>query len=121
MDKSLDNILDKNSIELGNVIWDGVYKDKIKISDLSQFDYWEVSCPCTKVKLVDDVFEVEFNVQHAIGIKLEKGQTASKYRYIDFYFDPGEPEFSSDEKTRKKIRNEKKRAIRVPINYVAFG
>lgn len=120
MDESL-SIFSSDSIELGNVAWDSVHKSVLTVSDISKIDYWEVSCPCTKVAIKGNSIEVEFNVYHATGLKLKKGETSTKYRYIDFYLNPGVPEFKADDKTKKKIRNSDKESIRIPINFMAHG
>ena len=121
MDKSLEPKLSVSSVELGNVHFKSVHTFKIEVDDISKIDYWEVSCPCTKVKFNGNTIEGEFNVEHAIGVQLKSGETSSKYRYIDLFLNPEVPEFKADKVTKKKIRNEEKVSIRIPINYVAFG
>lgn len=121
MDQSVDAIFNVDSIELGEVKITSVHKAVVSVDDINKVDYWEVSCGCTKVKVNGNNFEVEFNVSHSIGVPLKPGESATRYRYIDFFLNPGEHEFVADQTTKKKIRNEKKKSIRIPINYTAFG
>mgnify|MGYP003405662330 CR=1 FL=1 len=120
MDQSIE-LFSELSIELGDVKWDSVHKATLKVSDITKVDYWEVSCPCTKVSIDGNSINIEFNVHHATGLALKPGESSTKYRYIDFYLNPGIPEFIADEKTKKKIRNSNKESIRIPINFIAHG
>lgn len=121
MDNSIEVLFDKDSIELGDVKITSVHKATLSVNDSSKIDYWEVSCGCTKVTMSGNTINVEFNVGHSIGQPLSPGQSSTKYRYIDFFLNPGEPEYVADAVTKKKLRNEKKKSIRIPINYIAHG
>lgn len=110
-----------SSIELGEVSWDSQHDVVITINDVSKLDYWEVSCSCTKVRIDGSNIHVNFNVANAVGERPAPGTTATRYRFVEFYLDPGVPEFVPDFETRRRSRNPEKKSIRIPINFTAVA
>lgn len=114
-----------DSIELGNVPYDSKHTAIVKVvENPDEVDYVENgSCSCTKVSYNPESAEitVDFDVEAAIGQKLKHGESSSRYRYVDVYLDKEEHEFVANPRTYKRTRNEKKRSIRIPINFIAFG
>jgi hypothetical protein len=112
--------LSKESINLGTIPLQGVYKDEILIEDgLEDFHYMKGSCYCTSVKKVENKILVEFTPSKTIA-ELKKGERKFKPAFVYIWLNPNEPEFLVDD-SGIKVANENKKQITIPINYTAVG
>lgn len=122
MEGKKDIILSKYEINFGKVHQEAKLEDYITVSDIDELDYWYVNCNCTKVKINGNKVQVDFDVKHAIGGKKLKGnETMTADRYIELWFDKDQPQYISNELTKKRENNNLKRSHRIPINFVAKG
>ena len=96
--------------------------ESVILEGIEEFHYISVSggCSCTDAKLDDNKIKFTFDPAKKVG-ELKEGEQKTSPVYLIIHLDKDVQEFIADPLTGKKITNQDKRQIRLPINYVAYG
>ncbi len=92
------------------------------LEGIEEFHYISISggCSCTDAKLEGNTIKFTFDPAKKVG-ELKEGEQKTGPVYIIVHLDKDVQEFIADPLTGKKITNQDKKSIRLPINYVAYG
>lgn len=113
--------LKDNVVEIGDILYTEVVNWETEIIEgLDEIDYVYGSCFCTNPSIEGNKLKVMFNVKAAVG-ELKPNEFKSQPKYVDIYLNKDEREFISDPLTKKRITNENKQIIKIPIAYRAHG
>lgn len=113
--------LEHDKVEIGDILYTEVVNWETEILDgLEEIDYVDGGCYCTSPTIEGNKLKVVFNVKAAVG-ELKNNEYKATPKYVSIFLDKNEHEFISDPLSMKRIPNDKKRVVKVPIAYRAHG